>query len=284
MSASHITLTAFLRVALLACVSHAAVGVSTHTRGQENKQGRASSAKTLSDDVARGIESYKSGDADAAIKLLRAATKKDKTDADAWYYLGLSYEKQENTKDALKAFEKAISLSLSHVTSHAPAASLDEYNKLNPEGRRVARAQYATYYARAAESVESYIKLRPEAVGTWREQLESLRAYARGLATENDAEAIFLEPDVSQKPVITFRPEPLYTERARQKQTTGYVRLRLVLSADGMVRHILVLKTLPNGLTQQALNVARQITFTPAMKDGRPVSQYVTIDYNFNIY
>ena len=33
-----------------------------------------------------------------------------------------------------------------------------------------------------------------------------------------------------------------------------------------------------------ALNAARGIKFKPATKDGRPVSQFVTIEYNFYIY
>jgi hypothetical protein len=41
---------------------------------------------------------------------------------------------------------------------------------------------------------------------------------------------------------------------------------------------------LPDGLTEACINAARKIKFIPAMKDGRFVSQYVTIEYNFNIY
>jgi hypothetical protein len=44
------------------------------------------------------------------------------------------------------------------------------------------------------------------------------------------------------------------------------------------------LATLPEGLTEQAIEAARDIEFKPASKDGRPVSQYVTVEYNFNIY
>jgi TonB family protein len=241
----------------------------------------------VSEGTGRGIELYRNGDLNGAVKTFKQETRKNKNDADAWYYLGLTYEKREKRKDALKAFEKAIIVSFSNFSSfssHMSAASVEEYKNLNPEGRRAARRQFAAYYARAAESVENYIRLRPEAVGVWGGQLESLRAYARGLATETGADAIFTAADVSQNAVILSRPEPLYTERARQRQTNGYVRMRIVLAADGTVRNFLVLKALPDGLTEQAVNAARRITFTPALRDGRPVSQYVTIDYNFIIY
>ncbi|HEY1404916.1 MAG TPA: energy transducer TonB [Pyrinomonadaceae bacterium] len=90
--------------------------------------------------------------------------------------------------------------------------------------------------------------------------------------------------EVTRKAQITAKPEPLYTEEARKNQVIGTVRLRLVLSASGQVTGITPLTKLPDGLTEKAIEAARRIGFTPAEKDGRKVSQYVTIEYNFNIY
>jgi TonB family protein len=90
--------------------------------------------------------------------------------------------------------------------------------------------------------------------------------------------------DVTRTATIIHQPEPLYTRTARHNNLTGTVRLRLVLSADGTVRNIVPLTTLPDGLTEQAVEAARNIEFTPASKDGRAVSQYLTVEYNFNIY
>ncbi|HEX8633997.1 MAG TPA: energy transducer TonB [Pyrinomonadaceae bacterium] len=90
--------------------------------------------------------------------------------------------------------------------------------------------------------------------------------------------------EVTRKAQIVAKPEPLYTEEARRNQVTGTVRLRLVLSASGQVTGITPLTKLPDGLTEKAIEAARKIGFTPAEKDGRKVSQYVTIEYNFNIY
>ena len=89
---------------------------------------------------------------------------------------------------------------------------------------------------------------------------------------------------MSRKAVITSKPEPGFTEEARQNNVTGVVRLRAVLAADGRVRNVVAIKRLPDGLTEKAIAAARQIRFTPAEKDGRAVSQYVTLEYNFNIY
>jgi protein TonB len=89
---------------------------------------------------------------------------------------------------------------------------------------------------------------------------------------------------VTIKPHILTRPEPQYTGEARNAGVEGTVVLRAVFAADGTVQHILVVRSLPHGLTEQAVAAARKIKFTPAIKDGRPVSQFIQIEYNFNLY
>ncbi|HEY9401902.1 MAG TPA: energy transducer TonB [Pyrinomonadaceae bacterium] len=95
---------------------------------------------------------------------------------------------------------------------------------------------------------------------------------------------VFRAGDVTHKFVISHKPQPLYTAEARRNNVTGTVRLRMVLAADGTVRDITPLTTLPDGLTEQAIAAASKIEFTPASKDGRAVSQYATVEYNFNTY
>jgi TonB family protein len=65
---------------------------------------------------------------------------------------------------------------------------------------------------------------------------------------------------------------------------TGVVRLRVVLSSKGRVTNISVVKGLPDRLTERAIYAARHMLFLPAQKDGREVSQFVILEYNFNIY
>jgi TonB family protein len=99
-----------------------------------------------------------------------------------------------------------------------------------------------------------------------------------------DYNRTFAPREVTRKAVITSKPEPSFTEEARKNNVTGLVKLRLVLSSGGSVTNISVIKGLPDGLTEKAIAAARQIRFQPAQKDGRAVSQWITIEYNFNIY
>jgi len=99
-----------------------------------------------------------------------------------------------------------------------------------------------------------------------------------------DPNRVYTTKDVTSKARILSRPEPQYTEEARRNQVTGTVILRAVFSAGGTVTNIKAVKGLPDGLTEKAIAAARQIKFVPAQKDGRNVSQYIQIEYNFNLY
>jgi TonB family protein len=83
---------------------------------------------------------------------------------------------------------------------------------------------------------------------------------------------------------VLAKPEPQYTDEARRNQITGTVVLRVVFSRFGDVTNVRAVQSLPFGLTEKAIAAARQIRFLPAIKDGRPVSVYMQLEYNFNLY
>ena len=95
---------------------------------------------------------------------------------------------------------------------------------------------------------------------------------------------VFNGKDVNTKARVLSKPEPQYTEEARKNQVTGTVVLRAVFTSGGQVTNIRAVSGLPYGLTERAIAAARQIRFTPATKDGRPVSMYIQLEYNFNLY
>lgn len=94
---------------------------------------------------------------------------------------------------------------------------------------------------------------------------------------------IFTPREVDQKARILSRVEPRYTEEARRNAMEGTVVLRAVFSANGEVTNIRVVGDVPFGLTESAVEAARQIRFAPAVKNGRAVSQHIQIEYNFNL-
>ncbi|HEX5889176.1 MAG TPA: energy transducer TonB [Pyrinomonadaceae bacterium] len=95
---------------------------------------------------------------------------------------------------------------------------------------------------------------------------------------------ILTPAEVDQRVRVLSKPEPQYTEEARRNQVTGTVVLRAVFASSGEVVSIHAVNEIPFGLTEQAIAAARKIKFVPAMKDGRPVSVYLHLEYNFNLY
>ena len=87
-----------------------------------------------------------------------------------------------------------------------------------------------------------------------------------------------------RKTLILMRPEPTYTQQARQHNITGTVVLKAVFSSNGGVTNIKVMSELPDGLTERAVEAAQKIKFIPAERDGRFVSMWMQLEYNFNLY
>ncbi|MFN2454530.1 MAG: energy transducer TonB [Pyrinomonadaceae bacterium] len=99
-----------------------------------------------------------------------------------------------------------------------------------------------------------------------------------------DYNRVFKSKEVTRKAIVTYKPEPAYTEEARKNQVTGTVILSVVLASNGEVTNIKTVSGLPSGLTEKAIEAARKIKFTPAQKDGHSVSQYTQIALQFTIY
>jgi TonB family protein len=99
-----------------------------------------------------------------------------------------------------------------------------------------------------------------------------------------DYNKVFSSKDVTSRARVLDKPEPQYTEAARKNQVTGTVVLKAVFSSSGSVTNITTIRGLPDGLTERAIAAAKQIRFVPAQKDGRNVSMWMQLEYNFNLY
>lgn len=316
-----------------------------------------------------GISLYKKGDTKAAIKQFSAAVKKAGDDWESWYYLGLARLRDNDLKNARKAFEKSAVLQPNSADVHAGwayalmlagknsdaereserAIALDSQNadahyvlgvvrlrqrqdseaeteadisiKLKPtmaaayllksqallsvfavaavvasskspssrppteaelKRRPEAFRRRMEPLSKAATALETYLQLADSGSATeiWREQLKILKRYTGG----DGDQGVFSSGEVSTKARVLAKPEPPYTEEARAAQVIGMVLLSAIFSADGKVENVLVLRSLPYGLTEKSIAAAKKIKFAPALKDGRPVSMFMLLEYNFNLY
>ncbi|KXK02890.1 MAG: TonB family protein [Acidobacteria bacterium OLB17] len=85
-----------------------------------------------------------------------------------------------------------------------------------------------------------------------------------------------LKGSASWATVVNLIP-PGYKEKMREPKDV--VRLLVYLGADGKVGPILVLKGLPNGLTEKAIENLQQLKFTPARKNGVPINVVRIVEY-----
>jgi TonB family protein len=89
--------------------------------------------------------------------------------------------------------------------------------------------------------------------------------------------------DRSMRPTILYREKAQYTQEAKDNKVEGTVVLSVVFGADGQLGDIKVIRSLPHGLTQKAIEAASKIRFQPAMKDGQPVSVRGALEYTFKL-
>lgn len=88
----------------------------------------------------------------------------------------------------------------------------------------------------------------------------------------------------SLRPTILYREKAKYTEEARQNKVQGTVVLQVVFHVNGQITEVKVVRGLPDGLTEKAIEAARKIRFNPAVKNGTPVSVRGQLEFSFNLY
>jgi hypothetical protein len=57
----------------------------------------------------------------------------------------------------------------------------------------------------------------------------------------------------------------------------------VLIGADGLVKQVRVINALPGWLTEESLRVAYEMKFSPAMKDGVPVTFWTPVDVSFAV-
>jgi len=110
------------------------------------------------------------------------------------------------------------------------------------------------------------------------------QVFQPGSADEELAQKAFTGKQVTMKVLLAMKPEPSYTDAARQSAIAGTVVLRCIFRSSGIVDNIRIVSGLPHGLTERAVEAAKRIKFIPARKDGKYVSMWMQLEYNFNLY
>ncbi len=107
-----------------------------------------------------------------------------------------------------------------------------------------------------------------------------------GLSSNNaglgDGVEIF-DATYNLQPRILFKEKAAYTEEARRNGIRGSVSLSVVFGADGHIYNIQIIRGLPQGLTETAIEAAKKIKFRPAIKNSTPVNVRMQVVFEFNL-
>ncbi len=82
---------------------------------------------------------------------------------------------------------------------------------------------------------------------------------------------------------ITFKPNPVYTDDARNLKLEGEVLLEMSFTANGTLHVNRVVKGLGHGLDEAAIAAADKIRFKPALRNGQPVDSTAIVHVVFQL-
>jgi TonB family protein len=108
-----------------------------------------------------------------------------------------------------------------------------------------------------------------------------------GFTNTAAAESVHARPAVTEPKVtpveIISKPNPIYTQEARDLKLEGEVLLQAVFGASGQLRVVRVERGLGHGLDEAAIRAAQQIRYKPALRDGQPYDSVATLHVRFQL-
>ena len=99
------------------------------------------------------------------------------------------------------------------------------------------------------------------------------------------AQEVFQPGSGVSLPTVVSEVKPEYTPEAKRAHIEGNVIVDAVVLADGRVGNVTVARSLDStfGLDQEAVKAAKQWTFKPGRKNGKPVAVRVSIELMFTL-
>jgi TonB family protein len=116
------------------------------------------------------------------------------------------------------------------------------------------------------------------------------QSYFAGRNSELESESNFHEDlyqahqDGVLAPTPLLRPDPQYSEAARQTGFEGRVGMSLIVDKDGNPKDIQVVEPAGLGLDEESVNAVQQWKFQPGQKQARPVNVQLSVETTFRLY
>jgi protein TonB len=85
-------------------------------------------------------------------------------------------------------------------------------------------------------------------------------------------------------PIATYTPVAEFSDEARRHKYEGVCIISIIVDAHGNPINPRVTRSLGMGLDEKALEAVQKYHFKPAMKNGKPVASYVSVEINFHLF
>lgn len=210
---------------------------------------------------------FRSGPSMDALADLEHATTLDPGNAELFYTVGVaSYEIA--AKDAKLSAQQKRDLIRRGLAAfdRAEALRADYFESLT----------YRQLLLREQAKLESDPAIQRKLI----EEADAVRQRALDiLAARSRKPALRVGGDV-KAPLVRHRVEPVIPEEARKARVAGIVIVEVVIDKHGRVSEAKVMKGLPFGLDQAALDAVKQWTFEPGTLDGQPVDVIFNLTVN----
>ena len=84
-------------------------------------------------------------------------------------------------------------------------------------------------------------------------------------------------------PIVQHRVDPVYPDMARKTRVAGIVIVEAIINKDGSVEQVKVIKGLPMGMSESAIEAVKQWKFKPGTLNGEPVEVIFNLTVNFKL-
>ncbi len=217
-------------------------------------------------------------------KLSKQVLELDPKNINAHYFRGVSYLWEGKFEKAISDAEKSIDLDETYTNGYVLKSDslLFKYGR---ETQKTGDLKRPVFLLREALETLNSCLLKCESKN--RKGVENRLHGLEAFYNFFNRETIDQSTPANQTPIpikILTKPKPGYTDRARQSNTQGAIRIAVLFGASGRIERTMVLKGLPNGLTQKAVAAAKKITFEPVTENGKPISVVKVVQYSFSIY
>jgi TonB family protein len=206
----------------------------------------------------------------------------------------LDREKQERVREELKRavsdLKEKVRVAPESQRADAEARLLEVQRNLEIHERMIRDLDAQRKSQALRETLAQWEKTRPVDEARLKEAREQLAELERQSPSQEarlrevqQSTAELQKAQTDRRARVIYRVEPEYTMDAREKKIAGTVVLTLTVDHEGLPQNIQVKKSLYPSLDQSAIEAAKKMRFEPAMKDGQPVSMFISVEMNFQV-